>query len=80
MVHEVYGGFLAWLGRGLLEVLDWCWDMDLLPKLIRGPGKLIVRLTVRPRRYAHVPASTAEYVVGALFWIGLLFGLYWFLS
>jgi hypothetical protein len=74
--EEIVLGFLVWLGRGILEALYWVWDIDFLPKLIRFPGTVIVECTIRTNRYEDERATLLEYVVGGVFWVAVLFGIY----
>ena len=73
---DVFTGFGCWLGRGMLVWLSHVVDIHFFPALIRFPGIAIIECTVRSNRYKDKPATAAEYIVGIIFWLALLFGLY----
>lgn len=75
-MDELLIGFMRWLGRGVIELLIYVFDLNFVPKLIRFPGTVIIECTVGSNRYHDDPATVAEYVVGLIFWLGVLFGIY----
>ena len=75
-MEEVVVGFFLWIGRGILHLFVWVFDLHFIPTLIRFPGTVILECTVGSNRYTEDRPTVAEYVVGTLFWLAVLFGIY----
>ncbi len=75
-MEEAVGGFFIWLGRGILNALIWVCDLQFIALVIRFPGTVILECTVRSNRYTEDNPTAADYVLGVLFWLAVLFGIY----
>tara|TARA_R110001592_G_scaffold350739_2_gene647137 strand:+ start:418 stop:672 length:255 start_codon:yes stop_codon:yes gene_type:complete len=74
--EEVVVGFFLWVGRGILEVFYWIYDLSFLPRIISFPGTLILTCIFGADRRNENSPDVKEYVVGAIFWLAVLFLIY----